>query len=101
MKTFTFSYKYFWLLLLNDEFIFSSPTGSQDNDRRPTDGVGKRIQSEVCFLGFPASCGDLLVPEAIIRSQGKNEISALSKRSKRTPKPKKQFAIEKYGKLLY
>ena len=30
-----------------------------------------------------------------------NDNSVLSKRSKRTPKPKKQFPIEKYGKLLF
>ena len=36
-----------------------------------------------------------------LESISENEISGVSKRSKRTPKPKKQFAIEKYGKLLY
>ena len=30
-----------------------------------------------------------------------NDNSVLSKRSKRTPKPKKQFPIEKYGELLF
>ena len=36
-----------------------------------------------------------------LESISENETSGVSKRSKRTPKPKKQFAIEKYGKLLY
>ena len=54
----------------HDKFIFSSPAGSQDRYWGPAHGVRQRIQPQVCVLGLPPSCGDILVPETVTRSQG-------------------------------